>query len=274
MIGIAVAAAVTLFLRNMTITQFGVAVLLLALAAFIFGFILVVIAAWLTATPVRVVRAALRHVKQRDLDCQLVVFDGTELGELQRGFNAKVDGLQQRERIRDLFGRHVGCEVAAAAEQLQIELGGEERHVAILFVDIIGSTQIPANRSPTEVVELFNRFFAVIIDEVNRRHGLVNKFEGDATLAVFGAPVRASSPEIDALAAARAITHRLIDEVPECSAGIGVSAGQVVAGNIGAYERFEYTVIGDPVNEAARRRRSHRETFSHPRPGRPCSASP
>lgn len=251
-IGIAVAAAVTLSLRNMTLTQFGVAVLLLALAAFVFGLILLLIAAWLTATPVRVVGAALRQVEQGELDCQLVVFDGTELGELQRGFNAMVDGLRQRERIRDLFGRHVGREVAAAAEEQQIELGGEERHVAILFVDIIGSTKIAANRSPAEVVALLNRFFAVIVDEVNRRRGLVNKFEGDATLAVFGAPVHATSPETDALAAARAIMYRIRDEVPECSAGIGVSAGQVVAGNVGAYERFEYTVIGDPVNEAAR----------------------
>jgi adenylate cyclase len=251
-IGIAVAAAVTLGLRNMTITQFGVAVLLLALAAFIFGLILLVIAAWMTATPVRMVRAAQLQVEQGNLDCQLVVFDGTELGELQRGFNAMVDGLRQRERIRDLFGRHVGREVAAAAEQQQIALSGEERHVAILFVDIIGSTQIAAKQSPAEVVALLNRFFTVIVDEVNRRRGLVNKFEGDATLAVFGAPAPASSPETDALAAARAITQRLAAEVPECSAGIGVSAGQVVAGNIGAYERFEYTVIGDPVNEAAR----------------------
>lgn len=251
-IGIALAAAVTLVLRNMTLTQFAVAVLFLALVAFIFGFILLVIAAWLTATPVRVVRTALRQVEQGDLDCQLVVFDGTELGELQRGFNAMVQGLQQRDRIRDLFGRHVGRDVAAAAEEQQIELGGEERYIAILFVDIIGSTEIAADRPPTEVVALLNRFFGVVVDEVNRRRGLVNKFEGDATLAVFGAPVTAPSPETDALAAARAIMHRLSDEVPECSAGIGVSAGQVVAGNIGAHERFEYTVIGDPVNEAAR----------------------
>lgn len=251
-IGIALAVAFTLSLGNMTITQLGVAVLLLALAAFVFGFILILIAGWLTATSVRVVRAALQRVEEGDLSCELVVFDGTELGELQRGFNAMVEGLRQRERIRDLFGRHVGRDVAAAAEKQQIELGGEERHVAVLFVDIIGSTGLVAGRPPAEVVELLNRFFTVVVDEVDRRGGLLNKFEGDATLAVFGAPVRAQSPETDALAAARAIAHRLAEEVPECPAGIGVAAGSAVAGNIGAYERFEYTVIGDPVNEAAR----------------------
>ncbi len=251
-VGIALVAAFTLTLRNMTTAQFGLAVLLLAIAAFVFGFFLILVAAWLTATPVRTVRAALRHVEDGDLDCQLQVFDGTELGELQRGFNAMVEGLRQRERVRDLFGRHVGREVAAAAEDQEIELGGEERHVAVLFVDIEGSTELVSDRAPSEVVELLNRFFAVVIDEVNERKGLVNKFEGDATLAVFGAPVRAESPETDALAAARAIARRLADEVPECPAGVGVAAGTVVAGNVGAYERFEYTVIGDPVNEAAR----------------------
>ena len=92
----------------------------------------------------------------------------------------------------------------------------------------------------------------MIVDEVDRHHGLLNKFEGDAALAVFGAPIELEFPEDEALAAARAIARRLRSEVPDMSAGIGVSAGQVVAGNVGAYERFEYTVIGDPVNEAAR----------------------
>jgi adenylate cyclase len=92
----------------------------------------------------------------------------------------------------------------------------------------------------------------VIVDEVDRHHGLVNKFEGDAVLAVFGAPVALENAEDEALAAARAMADRLRAEVPECQAGIGVASGQVVAGNVGAKERFEYTVIGEPVNEAAR----------------------
>jgi adenylate cyclase len=82
--------------------------------------------------------------------------------------------------------------------------------------------------------------------------GLVNKFEGDAALAVFGAPVTLDHPEDEALAAARAIAERLRTEVPGCPAGTGVAADQVVAGNVGAKERFEYTVIGEPVHEAAR----------------------
>jgi adenylate cyclase len=210
------------------------------------------ILAWLTSTPVRVVQAALKRVEDGDLDTSVVVFDGTELGELQRGFNSMVAGLREREQVRDLFGRHVGREVAAAAEQKQPTLGGEERHVAVIFVDVVGSTGLVTTRGPQEVVELLNRFFSVIVDEVDRHHGMVNKFEGDACLAVFGAPVQIDNPEDEALAAARAIAVRMRREVPECPARIGVAAGQVVAGNVGAKERFEYTVIGEPVNEAAR----------------------
>jgi len=251
-VGIALTAFFALALRNLTETQFAVAVLILATATLIFGFILMWIVSWLIATPVRVVRAALKRVEQGDLRGDLVVFDGTELGELQRGFNAMVDGLRERERVRDLFGRHVGREVAVAAEREPPKLGGEERHVAVVFVDIVGSTQLVTSRPAAEVVQVLNRFFAVIVDEVDRHCGLVNKFEGDAVLAVFGAPNRLERPEDEALAAARAIARRLSTEVPECEAGIGVAAGQVVAGNVGAKERFEYTVIGEPVNEAAR----------------------
>jgi adenylate cyclase len=251
-VGIALTAFFALVLRNLTETQFGVAVLILATATLIFGFLLMWILSWLTATPVRVVRAALKRVEEGDLRGDLVVFDGTELGELQRGFNAMVDGLRERERVRDLFGRHVGREVAAAAERERPKLGGEERHVAMVFVDIVGSTQLVTSRPAADVVQLLNRFFAVIIDEVDRHCGLVNKFEGDATLAVFGAPNHLDQPEDEALAASRAIARRLRSEVPECPAGIGVAAGQVVAGYIGARQRLEYTMIGEPVNEAAR----------------------
>jgi adenylate cyclase len=251
-LGILLAAILTLSLQNVTPTEFTVAVMILALFALIFGFILMWILSWLTATPVRVVRAALNRVEEGDLDTNLIVFDGTELGQLQRGFNSMVGGLRERERVRDLFGRHVGREVAALAEQVRPKLGGEERHAAVIFVDIIGSTQLVTSRPAVEVVELLNRFFAVVVDEVDRHHGLVNKFEGDAVLAVFGAPVALDNAEDEALAAARAMAERLRVEVPECNAGIGVAAGQVVAGNVGAKERFEYTVIGEPVNEAAR----------------------
>jgi adenylate cyclase len=99
---------------------------------------------------------------------------------------------------------------------------------------------------------LLNRFFAVAVGVIEEMDGLVNKFEGDAALAVFGAPVARPTAASDALGAARRLAERLRAEVTELDFGVGVSAGVAVAGNIGTEARFEYTVIGDPVNEAAR----------------------
>nr|MCH9733535.1 adenylate/guanylate cyclase domain-containing protein [Actinomycetes bacterium] len=215
--------------------QFVVGQLILSTVVLVIGFTLMWIVTSLTATPVRVVRTALHRVEEGDLDTDLVVFDGTEIGELQHGFNSMVEGLRERERVRDLFGRHVGQQVAADAEQQRIELGGAERHVAVLFVDVEGSTGLTATHPPMELVDLLNRFFAVIVDEVYRQNGSVNKFVGDAILAVFGAPTPLKHCENNALAAARAISHRLREEVPEFTAGVGVTAGTAVAGNIGAH---------------------------------------
>lgn len=185
-------------------------------------------------------------------DINIKLEDVAAIGTLQGGFNAMATGLTQRDRVRDLFGRHVGGEVAAAAEREHPNLGGEERHVAVVLVDLTDSTQLVTSRSAPEIVEILNRFFSVVVEEVDRHHGLVNKFEGDASLAVFGAPNCLGHPEDAAFAAARGIVDRLGREVPECQAGVGVAAGTVVAGNVGSDTRFEYTVIGVPVHEAAR----------------------
>lgn len=230
----------------------------LALVAFVLGLIGIVVGAYLVflsaraiADPINGLRARLEGVEQGDLETEVEVYDGSEIGQLQAGFNRMLAGLRERERLEDLFGRHVGEEVAREALDQEIELGGETRDVAVLFVDVIGSTAIASERDAQEVVGLLNEFFKVVVDTVHRHDGWVNKFEGDAALAVFGAPVPIEDAPTKALAAARELTGRLRDEV-ELDAGIGVSAGTVVAGNIGEERRFEYTVIGDPVNEAAR----------------------
>jgi len=133
-----------------------------------------------------------------------------------------------------------------------VELGGESREVTVLFVDLVGSTTYATQNSPSDVVDMLNRFFGVVVDEVDRHRGLVNKFIGDAVLAVFGAPVSLDDHPDAGLAAARAMAARLAEEVPEIGAGIGVATGEVVAGNVGHHRRFEYTVVGDAVNTAAR----------------------
>ena len=214
------------------------------------------LATWLVARsiadPLTGLRRALGRIEQGDLQARVAVTDGSEVGLLQSGFNAMASDLAERERVREVFGRHVGEDVARRAlDGDGPQLGGEVRDVAVLFVDLIASTSLAARRAPADVVHVLNDFFAVVVDVVGRHGGWVNKFEGDAALAVFGAPADHPDPAGAALAAARELRRRL-HVVPQVDAGIGLSAGPVVAGNVGAERRFEYTVIGTPVNEAAR----------------------
>lgn len=255
-VGLLVAAILALTPRNdATLTQLAIVTIVVCGVVLVFGFLLTDLNARSVLAPIISVRDAMRAVENGNLDTDVLVYDGTELGQLQSGFNAMVSGLREREQIRDLFGRHVGQEVAAAAAALgagEIELGGETRECSVLFVDLVGSTTYATEHGPAEVVGVLNRFFGVVVDEVDRHHGLVNKFIGDAVLAIFGAPVELEDHASAALAAARAMAARLAVEVPEVGAGIGVATGQVVAGNVGHEQRFEYTVIGDAVNSAAR----------------------
>jgi adenylate cyclase len=230
----------------------GAAIIFLGAVATIVGPLATIFAAKAIADPLTSVRAGLERIERGDLEVHVTVDDGSEVGRLQAGFNRMAEGLRERERIRDMFGRQVGEHVAHAALRDGVRLGGEERHVGALFIDLVGSTSMAMSMPPSEVVRVLNRFFRVVIEVVEAEGGLVNKFEGDAALCVFGAPVPRDDPACDALRCARALAMRLSREVPEVDFGIGISAGIAVAGNVGAEHRFEYTVIGDPVNEAAR----------------------
>ena len=144
----------------------------------------------------------------------------------------------------------MGEEVVRRAVAENETLSGDEREAAILFIDLVGSTQLAATREPHEVADVLNDFFQIVVAAVDERQGLINKFQGDAALAVFGAPLRVDDPASAALATARALGAEL--RCLPVDFGIGVSAGPVFAGNIGAENRYEYTVVGDAVNEAAR----------------------
>ncbi|HZA11989.1 MAG TPA: adenylate/guanylate cyclase domain-containing protein [Mycobacterium sp.] len=227
-------------------------ILLLAVAALLIGLIGTVLTAMSIADPLRQLRWALGEVQRGNYNAHVQIYDASELGLLQAGFNDMVRDLAERQRLRDLFGRYVGEDVARRALERGTELGGQERNVAVLFVDMVGSTKLAATRPPGEVVDLLNEFFRIIVDTINNHGGFVNKFQGDAALAIFGAPLEHPDGAGAALAAARELCEKLVDMLGAKEFGIGVSAGRAIAGHIGAQARFEYTVIGDPVNEAAR----------------------
>jgi adenylate cyclase len=263
LLGIAAVAFTGLLDKHVDVTLLAAATLFVAVIGLGVGLFATKATAKWVSEPLADVRQALARVEEGDYDTGLAVTDSGEIGLVQVGLNRMAAGLREREQLQDLFGRHVGRDVARAALDGGVKLGGETREVGVLFVDLTGSTALASKLPPDEVVALLNSFFTIVVEVVEPHEGFVNKFEGDGALAVFGAPTPCKHPGGAALAAARELHARLVDELPQLDAGIGVSGGLVVAGNVGAEERFEYTVIGDPVNEAARlcelaKRRSER----------------
>lgn len=203
------------------------------------------------AFPLRRMRLVLGKVARGDTDAGIKVDDSSEIGMLQAAVNDMVSGLREQDRLRDLFGRHVGTEVAGQALRFGASLSGEVREVTALFVDVVDSTVLAHQLPPEELVGKLNRLFAAVVDAVGENRGLVNKFQGDAVLCVFGAP----TPLPDGATAALRAARRIRDETRaagELDLGIGLASGPVFAGHLGADMRLEYTVMGDAVNEAAR----------------------
>jgi adenylate cyclase len=226
-------------------------ILTVTIAAVLLGLPTMILTSRSISDPIREVIDAMAQVERGRIDTFVDVYERSEIGRLQSGFNRMVAGIAERDRLRDLFGRHVGADVARRALEEGTALSGDVREAAILFIDLVGSTMLAASRPPQEVADVLNDFFRIVVSAVDERHGLINKFQGDAALAVFGAPLPADGSAAAALATARDLRSHL-RRLPVVEFGIGVSAGPVFAGNIGAENRYEYTVIGDAVNEAAR----------------------
>jgi adenylate cyclase len=248
----ALAIAVLIHPGGESLQRVSASVLVLSVGGLGVGLLTMRFAARSLAEPLESIRSALAEVERGHIEVEMPVEDGSEIGLLQAGVNRMVAGLRERERLRDLFGRQVGEDVARRALERGVELGGEIREAAVLFVDVVGSTRLAATRPPEEVVRALNAFFGIVVAVVQGHGGSVNKFEGDSALCVFGVPLAMDDAPSATMAAGRELRTRLTSELPDLPAGIGISAGPVVAGNIGAEERYEYTVIGDPVNEAAR----------------------
>jgi adenylate cyclase len=185
----------------------------------------------------------------------VVPFVGTSL------YNITSERSEKRV-ITKTFGRYISAPVAdkilLALEHGELKLGGEECEVTVAFADIRGFTAMSENVQPEELVSALNRYLSMVIKEVLRHDGMVNKFGGDSIMAVWNAPARC---EEHALLATRAAVEaqRAIRDLQEANPtlvkmdfGIGVSTGRAVAGNLGSEDRSEYSVIGDCVNVAAR----------------------
>jgi len=171
-----------------------------------------------------------------------------------------VDGLKERDKLRTTFGKYMTEAVVEHLMAGKVALGGESLTVTILFSDIRSFTSISEKMDAQSLVGLLNEYFTEMVSIVMQNDGVVDKYIGDAIMAVFGAPVPRPEDAQNAVRAAvqmRASLVRLNERLvarglTPLQTGIGLHTGEVVAGNIGSERRMEYTVIGDAVNLASR----------------------
>jgi adenylate cyclase len=203
---------------------------------------------------------ALVRLKQQEYVKVQGVRTGDELEDLAIGFNSMVDGLQERDKLKTTFGKYMTDAVVDHLMAGKVQLGGEVLTATILFSDIRSFASISEKMDAKSLVALLNEYFTEMVDEVIKEDGVVDKYIGDAIMAVFGAPVAKPDTAIHAVRAAigmrkalAALNEKLVARgMKAIATGIGIHTGQLVAGNIGSEKRMEYTVIGDAVNLASR----------------------
>ncbi len=183
-----------------------------------------------------------------------------EVGTLAVAFDNMIIGLQERDKVKNLFGKLHGDSVAEEMLSGETSIGGSKKNVAVFFSDIRSFTKFSESRSPEEVVQMLNEYFEVMVSVIYKHGGIVDKFIGDAIMAIWGAP---RSTGKDPLAATSAciemrieldkLNQRRIARGEEAiMIGMGLHYGEAISGTIGSEDRMEYTVIGDSVNMAAR----------------------
>ncbi|HME89128.1 MAG TPA: adenylate/guanylate cyclase domain-containing protein [Chthoniobacterales bacterium] len=213
------------------------------------------------AEPVNQLREAAQAVTDGNLDVEVPVRRADEFGSLIGEFNAMVQGLREKEQLRQTFGAHVGRKAAEEILSRDPGLGGSEQEITVMFVDIRSFTARAAHLSPTKAVGLLNEFLRAMVETVEGEHsGMINKFLGDGFMALFGIGRNSRNHADQALGAACSI-QRTMERFNSALAargeeaiqiGIGINTGPAIVGSIGSPERMEFTVIGNTVNVASR----------------------
>jgi adenylate cyclase len=219
----------------------------------------IVLAGGITS-PVKSLVAGMREVITGNLRYRSRIAREDEIGFLAHSFNEMVSGLEERERIKDTFGRFVSRDVASAVLGGHVPLEGERREVSILFQDIRGFTALSGRLDPATLLSVLNQFFTEAVASVEAEGGVVKQFTGDGVMALFGVPNAFPDHAARAVRAALGMVHRLGrlngelrgQGMPDLAIGVGIHTGEVVAGLIGPDKRVEYGVVGEAVNLASR----------------------
>ncbi len=247
------AGAVVIARRNLYIT--GIVLLL--------SFLIVWFFARSMSRPVISLVGAAKQIEAGKFDLDIVPTTHDELGLLTESFIQMGKGLSERERIKETFGKFVNKDIVEQAIAGGLSLGGVRRTATIMFSDIRGFTAISESLPPEGVVEMLNGYMTRMVGCIEKTRGTVDKFIGDAIMAVWGAPVTKGTPAEDAFECVLSmlLMRKVLREFnqdrggpdrPIIRIGCGANTGDCLAGQIGSTERMEYTVIGDAVNLASR----------------------
>ncbi|MBT3990241.1 MAG: adenylate/guanylate cyclase domain-containing protein [Rhodospirillaceae bacterium] len=218
----------------------------------------------LTARPVLRLAAAANAFREGDLNDVPHVAPSRlkEMDEAASSFNHMIDGLKEREMIRSLFGKYVPERVAEKLLSTDGALEPQSAEATILFVDLAGFTAMSEQKRPEEIVEILNTYFSAVVDIIEANGGVITQFQGDAILAIYNVPMPDPGHAAHAVKTAHEIHEKVNDALfggQKLSCRIGINTGSVIAGNVGAQARLNYTVHGDAVNLAARLEQMNKE---------------
>lgn len=213
---------------------------------------------WNVQLPLSALVRRMKAVAAGDFSCKTSVFYTDELGQLKGHFNMMLDGLVERDHIKDTFGRYVSIEIAEKIMKSgKVNLAGEEIQATVLFSDIRDFTPLSERLPPAELIKFLNDYFSHVTAPIMANRGVINKFIGDAVMAIFSPVFGVEDHRAAGLRAALGMREALArfnaeGKYPAVEFGVGLHSGGLVAGNVGTEARLEYTVLGDTVNVASR----------------------
>jgi len=210
--------------------------------------------------PVLILAKGAKEIEQGHYNFTIDVGQHDELGQLANRFNAMAKGLAERVKVRSLLGKVVSPAIAEQLINKGVELGGEERKTTVLFSDIRDFTQLCEQQSAKSTIILLNQLLTRLSKVIDKHQGVIDKYIGDAMMALFGAPITDQHQAANAVLAALAMQKELNlinkefaeKRMAQITIGIGINSATVIAGNMGSSTRLNYTVIGDGVNISSR----------------------